>query len=69
MSFIAPFARPLYVMAKPVGAHCNLYEEVPRHVMSDDLLEKFVREYIQSQTMSSVLFTWHRGAALFGCFA
>lgn len=74
MSSIAPFARPLYVMAKPVGAHCNLaceycyylekaklYEEVPRHVMSDDLLEKFVREYIQSQTMSSVLFTWHGG--------
>ena len=21
---ISPFARPLYVMLKPIGAHCNL---------------------------------------------
>ena len=74
MTTIAPFARPLYVMAKPIGAHCNLacdycyylekaklYDNVPRHVMSEDLLEKFIQEYIQSQTMPSVLFTWHGG--------
>lgn len=70
----APFARPLYVMAKPVGAHCNLacdycyylekarlYDDVPRHVMSEELLERFIREYIQSQTMPQVMFTWHGG--------
>ena len=47
---ITPFAKPLYVMTKPVGAVCNLacdycyylekaklYEEQPRHVMSDEL--------------------------------
>ena len=52
---ITPFAKPLYVMTKPVGAVCNLacdycyylekaklYEEQPRHVMSDELLEKFI---------------------------
>ena len=74
MTTIAPFARPLYVMAKPIGAHCNLacdycyylekaklYDNVPHHVMSEDLLEKFIQEYIQSQTMPSVLFTWHGG--------
>ena len=51
----APFAKPLYVMVKPVGAVCNLaceycyylekanlYKENPKHVMSDELLEKFI---------------------------
>ena len=33
----------------------------PRHVMSDELLEKFIKEYIESQTMPQVLFTWHGG--------
>lgn len=74
MTTITPFARPLYVMAKPIGAHCNLacaycyylekarlYDEVPKHVMSDELLEQFIRDYIQSQTMPQVLFTWHGG--------
>lgn len=68
------FSRPLYVMAKSVGAHCNLacnycyylekgnlYKENPKHVMNDELLEKFVEEYINSQTTPSVLFTWHGG--------
>ncbi len=70
----APFARPLYVMLKPVGAVCNLaceycyylekarlYKETPKHVMSEKLLEKFIEEYINSQTMPQVLFTWHGG--------
>ena len=73
----APFARPLYVMTKPVGAVCNLackycyyleksnlYKETSKHVMSDELLEKFVREYINCQTMPQVLFTWHGGETL-----
>ena len=74
---ITPFAKPLYVMTKPVGAVCNLacdycyylekaklYEEQPRHVMSDELLEKFIKEYIESQTIPQVLFTWHGGETL-----
>lgn len=70
----APFARPLYVMLKPVGALCNLaceycyylekarlYKDISKHVMSEELLEKFIEEYINSQTMPQVLFTWHGG--------
>lgn len=69
-----PFARPLYVMAKSVGAHCNLacdycyyleknnlYKDNSRHVMSDELLERFIAEYIGAQTSPDVLFTWHGG--------
>lgn len=32
--------------------------------MSDSLLEKFIKEYINSQTMPQVLFTWHGGETL-----
>jgi len=74
---ITPFARPLYVMVKSVGSVCNLscdycyyleksklYKEAKNHVMSEDLLEKFIDEYINSQTMPQVLFTWHGGEPL-----
>ena len=73
----APFAKPLYVMVKPAGSICNLacdycyylekanlYKENRNHVMNDVLLEKFIKEYIESQTMSQVLFTWHGGETL-----
>ncbi len=73
----APFAKPLYVMTKPVGAVCNLacdycyyleklnlYKDSSKYVMSDELLERFIREYINSQTMPQVLFTWHGGETL-----
>lgn len=73
----APFSKPLYVMPKAVGSVCNLackycyyleksklYKDEPKHVMSEDLLEKFVREYIQSQTSPQVMFTWHGGETL-----
>lgn len=69
-----PFAKPLYVMLKPAGAHCNLackycyyqeknklYPTAQRHLMSDEMLEQFTREYIEAQTMNQVLFTWHGG--------
>ena len=72
-----PFAKPLYVMLKPAGAHCNLackycyyleknnlYQNTPRHLMSDETLEQFTREYIEAQTMPQVLFTWHGGEPL-----
>lgn len=72
-----PFAKPLYVMLKPAGAHCNLackycyyleknnlYQNTPRHLMSDKMLEQFTREYIEAQTMPQVLFTWHGGEPL-----
>lgn len=77
MNTFAPFARPLYIMTKPVGALCNLacdycyyleksklYQDNPKHIMSEELLEKFIKEYIESQTMPQVLFTWHGGETL-----
>jgi len=75
--FIAPFARPLYVMLKPIGAVCNLrckycyylekkdlYPDAASYVMSDETLEEFTRQYLESQTMPAVLFTWHGGETL-----
>ena len=70
------YGAPIYVMAKPVGAACNLrcgycyyleksglYDEASR-LMSDDTLELFVREYIRAQTTPEVLFIWHGGEPL-----
>lgn len=74
MATISPFARPLYVMLKPVGAACNLacdycyyleksnlYKQQSHRIMTDELLERFIKEYIEAQTMNEVLFTWHGG--------
>lgn len=77
MAIASPFSRPLYVMTKPAGASCNLaceycyyleklqlYRHDARHVMSDEMLERFVKQYIESQTMQQVLFCWHGGETL-----
>lgn len=77
MSTINPFARPLYVMLKPAGSLCNLrckycyyleknnlYQDQKSHVISDQMLEKFIKEYIESQTTPDVLFCWHGGETL-----
>ncbi len=73
-----PFGRPLYTMAKSAGAACNLgckycyylekpsvlaYQE-PSQMMSDELLELFIRQYIEAQTMPEVSFPWHGGEPL-----
>lgn len=76
-SYISPFSRPVYVMLKPVGSVCNLacdycyylekgklYPEVKNHVMSDEILELFIKNYIESQTSEDILFTWHGGETL-----
>ena len=73
----APFAKPLYVMLKPIGATCNLgctycyylekkelYPEQGKTIMSDELLERFISQYIEAQTMQPILFTWHGGEPL-----
>ena len=77
MTTFAPFSKPLYVMLKPGGSSCNLacdycyylektklYSQNKHRVMSDMLLERFVKEYLESQTMGQVLFTWHGGETL-----
>ena len=74
---ISPFARPLYVMLKPIGAVCNLqcrycyylekknlYPQTNDYAMSDEILERFIEQYLNSQTMYEVLFTWHGGETL-----
>ena len=71
------FARPMCVMLKPAGSLCNLrckycyylekdklYKQCKNHVISDELLEKFIKEYIEAQTTPQVLFTWHGGETL-----
>lgn len=73
----APFAKPLYVMLKSIGATCNLgctycyylekkelYPEKGKTLMSDELLERFIIQYIEAQTMQPILFTWHGGEPL-----
>ena len=76
-SVLSPFARPLYVMAKPASSICNLacdycyylekqelYDGGSKRTMSDELTERFIREYIEAQTMDDILFTWHGGEPL-----
>lgn len=71
------FSHPLYVMLKPAGSLCNLrckycyyiekgklYKHDSNHVMSDALLEKFTKEYIEAQTTPNILFSWHGGETL-----
>lgn len=77
MSVISPFGKPLYVMLKPAGSLCNLrckycyylekgslYKEHRSMMMTDEMLERFVKEYIEAQTMQDVLFSWHGGETL-----
>ena len=77
MDTLSPFSKPLYVMAKPAGARCNLrcsycyylekarlYPETAPHTMSDELLELFTRQYIEAQTQPEIVFSWHGGEPL-----
>lgn len=65
------------MMLKPAGSLCNLrckycyylekselYVDIPKHIITDQLLEKFIKDYIEAQTMPQVLFTWHGGETL-----
>ena len=75
MSIAIPFGSPLYVMLKPVGSRCNLncrycyYLEKGQlypnqEPLSEELLETFIQQYLEAQTMPQVLFTWHGGEPL-----
>lgn len=75
-----PFAHPLYIMTKAAGSSCNLackycyyleknnlYKDIQadnRFVLTDELLEKFIRMYIESQTTPQIQFCWHGGESL-----
>jgi len=66
--------RRFHVMAKPAGSACNLdcgycFYLSKQHLpggpggghMHDDVLERFVRDYIQSVTADEVVFSWQGG--------
>ncbi|MDE5594294.1 MAG: anaerobic sulfatase-maturation protein [Muribaculaceae bacterium] len=72
-----PFGYPVYIMAKPAGPGCNLaceycyyleknglFENRGAKNMSDATLERYIRTYIESQSLPSVQFTWHGGEAM-----
>lgn len=72
---VAPFAHPVYVMAKPIGALCNMacdycyyaekadaYGYAKR--MDGETLELLTKQCIEMQTQREVLFTWHGGEPL-----
>lgn len=78
MNNYTPFAKPLYVMAKPIGSLCNLecdycyylekknlYNTANNNFkMSNQLLDRFIEQYILSQTQQYVSFVWHGGEPL-----
>ena len=63
-----------HIMAKPTGAICNLdceycfylekeklYPSVKNWAMPDDVLEKYIKEYIHSQQVPEITFAWQGG--------
>ncbi len=75
MQGVAPWqTRPYSVMTKPVGPICNLdctycyylekeklFARSEKYRMSTALLDKYIREYIQSQSTPEITFTWQGG--------
>ena len=67
--------KPFHIMAKPIGPICNLdctycyylekenlYAGSGREFrMADDVLETYIRQYIQSQPVQQVSFAWQGG--------
>jgi uncharacterized protein len=75
--YFTPLSFPVYVMAKPAGPACNmnceycyylekseLFSEHRGYKMTEELLERFIREYIHCQPSPFVQFTWHGGESL-----
>ena len=69
-------AKRTHVMAKPIGAACNLdcdycyylskeelleYKKGTSPVMDDETLEQFIKSYIESQNTPEIVFTWQGG--------
>ena len=64
--------RTFHLMAKPIGAQCNLRCEYCFYLskkdligstkaISDDNLEEYIRQYINAQEVPEVVFTWQGG--------
>ena len=63
-----------HIMAKPVGARCNLnckycyylekknlYKDGNTSLMTESILENFIKQYIQSQSAPVISFVWQGG--------
>lgn len=74
MSSISTLRRGFHVLAKPVGPICNLdckycfylekenlYPDEHKWRMNDEVLEEYIRQYIQAQPGSQVDFAWQGG--------
>jgi len=72
--YLPAYKRRYHVMAKPSGSTCNLdcnycfylHKEQLLHQdrdkgMSDEVLENFIRQYIQSQDGEEIIFSWQGG--------
>lgn len=76
--FYDQLRRPVYLVAKPIGAACNLrceycyYLEKSilygnksyKQVMTEEMLELFVKNYIEAQASNHCVFNWHGGETL-----
>jgi uncharacterized protein len=69
--------REFQIFAKPVGSACNLncsycyylskkelYPGSNPHFMSDDVLEKYIKQHISATTDNIINFSWHGGEPL-----
>ncbi|WOO40223.1 anaerobic sulfatase-maturation protein [Rubellicoccus peritrichatus] len=74
MTLATPSSAPFHIMTKPMGPLCNLdckycfylekarlFPNNERFKMSDDLLETYVRSYIEAQPGPNVSFAWQGG--------
>ena len=63
---------PFVVMAKPIGSACNMRcgycyyleagnEKTSSFTMEEDVLDQFIRRYIEESPGPVVSFTWHGG--------
>src|ERR1043165_924016 len=66
--------RAFHIMTKPVGPICNLdckycfylekeklYPETEKWRMSDEVLDRYIQQYIQSQDIPEISFAWQGG--------
>jgi uncharacterized protein len=71
---VRPYREAFNVLTKPVGPICNmdckycyylekekLYGSTERYRMADELLESYIRQYIQGQTVSEIHMAWQGG--------
>ncbi len=70
----APHPRAFHILTKPTGPICNLdckycfylekealYPDVAKWAMSPDVLEAYIRQYIEQQESSTIQFAWQGG--------